>query len=80
MSTNRMSLEWSTAFLQPGPSHSNQRKMLRKSIGPQRVASYNNLIQAEVAKLMLTLQNLKGSPVRAIQKYVCSLEEGDSRF
>jgi hypothetical protein len=48
--------------------------MLRKSIGPQRVASYNNLIEAEVAKLMLTLQNLKGSPVRAIQKYVCPLE------
>lgn len=65
-----MGLEWSTAFLQPGPSHSNQRKMLRKSIGPQRVTIYNTLIETEAAKLMLTLQTLKGDPARTIQNVV----------
>ncbi|PVF92948.1 cytochrome P450 [Serendipita vermifera] len=64
---NLMGWHWCLGFIQPGPNHSNQRKMLRKSIGPQRVSSYNTVIEAEVARLMTTLRDLKGNPGDTIQ-------------
>jgi cytochrome P450 len=56
--------------MQPGPSHSNQRRMLRKSIGPQRVPSYYGMIETEMAKLTTELHNIKGSPINTIRRHV----------
>ncbi|PVF97331.1 cytochrome P450 [Serendipita vermifera] len=65
--TDLMSFKWSTSFIQPGPSHSNQRKMLRRGIGPQRVGSYDPSIEFEVAKLMANLETFEGSSFSIIQ-------------
>ncbi|PVF92945.1 cytochrome P450 [Serendipita vermifera] len=64
---NLMGWGWDIAFIQPGPNHSSQRKMLRKSIGPQRISSHNNLIEVEIARLMTALLPFKGNPARTIQ-------------
>lgn len=63
-----MGWQWSLAFIDPGPSHSNQRKMLRKGIGPQRIGSHNHLIEGITAKSMLTLHDAKGDPHELILK------------
>jgi cytochrome P450 len=67
-----MSFKWSTAFIQPGPSHSNQRKMLRRGIGPQSVGSYDPSIEVEVAKLME--ETLKVYPILPFRStWICFL-------
>ncbi|PVF92950.1 cytochrome P450 [Serendipita vermifera] len=58
---------WSMAFMQPGHTHSLQRKMLRRSIGSQRVGSYNSLIEIEVTEFMAVLADFEGNPVRTTQ-------------
>ncbi|KIM28343.1 hypothetical protein M408DRAFT_329443 [Serendipita vermifera MAFF 305830] len=65
-----MKWQWSTAFIQPGPSHSNQRKMLRRGIGPQRVGSHTPNIEKNTGKLMLTLHSLEGNPHSEIMRNV----------
>ncbi|PVF97330.1 cytochrome P450 [Serendipita vermifera] len=65
--TDLMKFGWSTAFIQPGPSHSNQRKMLRRGIGPQRVGSYDPTIESEVAKFMQELVSFEGHPYLTVQ-------------
>ncbi|PVF97319.1 cytochrome P450 [Serendipita vermifera] len=62
-----MGWEWELVMLPPGPRHSIQRKMLRRSIGPQQVASHDPLIESEIAKLMTVLSTFQGSPVDTIQ-------------
>jgi cytochrome P450 len=66
----RMKLGWGAGFLQPGPSHSNQRKMLRRGIGPQKIGSYDTTIELEVAKFMPGLEAFQGHPFLTIQRYV----------
>jgi hypothetical protein len=63
----RMGWVWSVAFMEPGPTHSIQRRMLRKGIGSQRVGSYDSLIESEVIEFMPVLAGFKGSPVRTTQ-------------
>ncbi|PVF92944.1 cytochrome P450 [Serendipita vermifera] len=58
---------WSMTFLPPGPIHTNQRKMLRKSIGSQNVSNYNSFIEGEVVKLAIALHGCKGNPAHTIQ-------------
>ncbi|PVF97327.1 cytochrome P450 [Serendipita vermifera] len=65
-----MDLGWSTAFIQPGPHHSNQRKMLRRGIGPQRIGSYDSLIETAVAKLMAELETFQGNPSPTILRSI----------
>lgn len=57
-----MGIQWSTVVIQPGPHHSNQRKMLRRGIGPQRVGSHDSIIEKNASKLMIELQKFKGDP------------------
>ncbi|KIM28320.1 hypothetical protein M408DRAFT_23723 [Serendipita vermifera MAFF 305830] len=57
-----MGIQWSTVVIQPGPHHSNQRKMLRRGIGPQRVRSHDPIIEKNVAELMIKLQTFQGNP------------------
>jgi hypothetical protein len=63
-----MELYWNTSLLQPTFSHSNQRKMLRRGIGPQRVGSHDPLIESEAARLMYELVPFKGNPAPTIQR------------
>lgn len=48
--------------MEPSISHSNQRKMIRRGIGPQRIKSYDPSIESEVAKLMTVLEMVQGDP------------------
>jgi cytochrome P450 len=57
-----MGWQWNVALLQPGPHHSNQRKMLRRGIGPQAIGSYNLQIEKAAANLMVNLQDFEGNP------------------
>jgi cytochrome P450 len=65
-----MKVGWSTAFIQPGTSHSNQRKMLRRGIGPQRIGSYDPTMEFEIARFMPELEAFEGNPYLIIQQYV----------
>lgn len=57
-----MGLKWTTTFLQPGPQHSHHRQMLRRGIGPQRVASHTDNIEKNTVSLVLSLQDFEGDP------------------
>ncbi|PVG01722.1 cytochrome P450 [Serendipita vermifera] len=62
-----MNWGWSIGGSQPGPSHSNQRRMLRRSIGSQHILSFSGMIETEMAKLATVLRTFSGSPVDTIQ-------------
>ncbi|PVF93578.1 cytochrome P450 [Serendipita vermifera] len=62
--------EWSTSIIQPGPHHSNQRKLLRRSIGPQTVKRHDIFIESEVVKLMTVLSTFQGNPSDTMQHCV----------
>jgi len=57
-----MGLEWLLTFLQPGYHLSEQRKMLHRGIGPQRISSHNEKIEQNTTKLMLELRTCEGNP------------------
>ncbi|PVF93563.1 cytochrome P450 [Serendipita vermifera] len=67
---NLMELSWNLALIQPTAHHSNQRKMLRKAIGPQRIGSHDPLIECEVGKLVHELAAFKGNPNLILQRLV----------
>jgi hypothetical protein len=67
-----MELFWNTSLIQPTFSHSNQRKMLRRGIGPQRVGSHDPLIESEVARSMSELVTHVGNPALNIHQCVLS--------
>ncbi|KIM28311.1 hypothetical protein M408DRAFT_329417 [Serendipita vermifera MAFF 305830] len=75
-----MGFQWDLAFIQPGPNHSNQRKMLRRGIGPQRVGSHDQTIEKNVTKLMMSLSSSQGDPhhliIRAVGKIVIEVGYG----
>ncbi|KIM28318.1 hypothetical protein M408DRAFT_329423 [Serendipita vermifera MAFF 305830] len=75
-----MGFQWSPVLAQPGLHHSNQRKMLRRGIGPQRVGSHDPIIEKNITKLMLTLQRFQGDPhplmLRAIGDIVIEVTYG----
>ncbi|PVF97367.1 cytochrome P450 [Serendipita vermifera] len=54
--------EWGMGFMPPGAHHANQRKMLRRAIGPQRVGIHDSLIESEAVKLMPALNAFQGNP------------------
>ncbi|PVF93577.1 cytochrome P450 [Serendipita vermifera] len=61
-----MGWKWNPLFIQPGVHLSNQRKMFRRAMGPQRVGSHDPLIEFEVSRLMTALENFQGSPEHTI--------------
>lgn len=65
---NMMKWDWSLALVQPNSHHSDQRKILRKAIGPQRVGSYDSMIESEVAKLMPKLLSFTGDPSYTVKQ------------
>jgi hypothetical protein len=56
-----------------GPHLSEQRKMLPRGIGPQRVGSHNEKIEKHTTQLMVALNNFQGSPRKLIQMFVFTL-------
>jgi len=69
-----MGLEWTLAFRQPDSHVWEQRKMLRRGIGPQRVGSHGEKIERNTTKLMLELDTFEGNPRSLISKSVPSIE------
>jgi cytochrome P450 len=65
-----MGWDWSVGFRQADETHQTIRKMLRTGIGPQRVGSHDPLIERTAVKWLLTIQDLKGDPVKEISQYV----------
>ncbi|PVF97328.1 cytochrome P450 [Serendipita vermifera] len=65
--THLMDFKWNVAFIQPGTNHSTQRKMLRRGVGPQRVASYDPAIESETVRLMEELETFQGNPTVTIE-------------
>jgi cytochrome P450 len=65
-----MDTTWTVFMMQSGQVHLTQRKMIRNGIGPQRVGSYDFVIEAEAAKLMMELQTYEGDPNLTIRQYV----------
>jgi hypothetical protein len=61
---------WDLAFLQPGHHFSTQRKMLRRSLGPQAVGSHDINLESEVAKFMTVLDTFQGHPGETVREYV----------
>lgn len=61
---------WNLGLVQPGIHHYNQRKMLRRAIGPQRVGSHDPLIESVVANLMTVLNTFEGNPNDVIEHYI----------
>jgi hypothetical protein len=61
-------MQWVLAHLQPGPHFSEQRKMLRRGIGPQRVGSHDEKIEKNTIRLMPELGQFGGSPRSLIQR------------
>ncbi|KIM23782.1 hypothetical protein M408DRAFT_250244 [Serendipita vermifera MAFF 305830] len=61
-----MGWHWGTTFQQPGPHHSIQRKLLRRGIGPQGIASHNTKIEDNANKLMLALEGFEGNPYELV--------------
>lgn len=57
-----MGWEWSLAFMDPSHTLLEQRKMLRRGIGPQRIASHNSLIEKITAEMVVGLNTFEGDP------------------
>lgn len=53
---------WFTINQQPGPAHTEQRKIIRKAIGPQEVPHYDYVLEQEAEKLLKRLSGFKGDP------------------
>ncbi|PVF97375.1 cytochrome P450 [Serendipita vermifera] len=68
--SNLIGWEWQLPLLQPNLHHSNQRKMLRKAVGPQRVGSHDPLIESDATKFMTSLSTFKGAPLHLIQQFI----------
>jgi hypothetical protein len=65
-----MGWEWSLAFMDPCPTLLEQRKLLRRGIGPQRIASHNPLIEKGTAEMMVKLKAFEGDPVIIVKASV----------
>ncbi|PVF92960.1 cytochrome P450 [Serendipita vermifera] len=76
-----MGFRWATTLLQPGVHHSNQRKMFRRGIGPQRIGSYDSAIELAVAEFMTQLETFHGNPNvifhRAVGRMVSRFTHGE---
>ena len=64
-----MGTAWSLPNLSPGGKHAEVRKMLRRAIGPQRVAHHDPAIEKCAARMVLKLQDSTGDPSQLILGY-----------
>jgi cytochrome P450 len=59
---------WKLATFQPGFKLTQQRKILRKAIGPQAVASYEEAIQSEIMTLLDNFSGFSGDPYLSLAR------------
>jgi cytochrome P450 len=57
-----MNQSWFTILAQPGPTHTAQRKIMRKAMGTQVVSNYDGVLYQEVEKLLEALTGFSGDP------------------
>jgi len=69
-----MGMEWLLPFLQPGSHLSEQRKMLRRGIGPKRISSHSKKIERNAIRLMSELSSFEGNPRPLIMRLVASIQ------
>ncbi|KAG8805665.1 hypothetical protein FRC17_005399, partial [Serendipita sp. 399] len=60
MFTDVMKLGWILTMLQPGGHHANQRRMIRKAIGPSAIAGHDAHFEKITNDFMLQLSTFKG--------------------
>ncbi|PVF96182.1 cytochrome P450 [Serendipita vermifera] len=70
MSNKLMSIDWFTALLQPGHTLTEQRKFIRKAIGPQTAQEYDWMIQSESIPLIQSLSGFVGDPLPKLVRAV----------
>lgn len=66
LASELMGLDWQLNVKQPGPSHSEQRKMLRRTIGPQNVGRHDATIESMARKILNGLNKFQGCPTSVI--------------
>ena len=66
-------MRWRLPLLQPGPILQDQRRLLRRIIGPQGLPKHQYLITSEIHNLLCDLNGFKGEPSRRVAKYVLCL-------
>lgn len=72
----RVGRDWNFVDAQPGPFHSECRAILRKGIGQQEVATYDEIIQEQSKALVGSLQSFEGDPwpnVYSLANYLCHI-------
>ncbi|KAG8825363.1 hypothetical protein FRC19_011600 [Serendipita sp. 401] len=60
MAMTVMKLNWMLSLIQPGVHHSNQRKMIRRGIGPSTIGSYDPRVERITCDFMLRLAKTQG--------------------
>jgi hypothetical protein len=61
-------MRWRLPMLQPGQIHQDQRKLLRRVIGPQELSKHQHLVASEVHALLSDLNGFSGEPSRTVAK------------
>lgn len=61
-----MSVGWALILLQPSPDFNEQRKIFRKTVGPQVIQQYDHLIRNEIQYLLEALPITTGDPFQAV--------------
>lgn len=66
MDMNRLGWNWALVIRQADSTHQLIRKMLRRGIGPQRVASHDPLVERTTNQLLVDLKGFHGNPKRLV--------------
>jgi cytochrome P450 len=59
---------WSMVQLQPHQGFVEQRKVMKKAMGPQAAQSYDGIIEAEAARLVEAFSGYSGDPFHVFSK------------
>ncbi|PVF96179.1 cytochrome P450 [Serendipita vermifera] len=70
MGNKLMYFHWTPILVQPGLNHTEQRKPLRKAIGPQSVHEYDRIIQNGASNIIKALLTSDGDPFLPISREV----------
>ncbi|PVF96180.1 cytochrome P450 [Serendipita vermifera] len=65
--------EWTPIFAQPGRAHTQQRKLLRKAVGPQSVHEYDRIIQTSISNLLEKLLTSDEDPYLPVSREIGAL-------
>ncbi|CCA73622.1 hypothetical protein PIIN_07575 [Serendipita indica DSM 11827] len=81
MMNELMKFDWSLPMSQPNAEFNEQRKILRRVIGPQEVTSFDYLLEEQAAGLVESLSGHSGDPhdqiIRAVGRVIIKLAYGE---